>query len=718
MHMSSIELEGRHPGFWKEMGVLIAILAVAAFFRFTQLHTVPPGMTHDEAAFGAEAELILAGERPIYFSLGYGHEPLYAYLVAVTFSLFGHTLAVMRATSAMCGLLFVLLAYLLARRMFGFHVAWISAAWMAVSFWALTPSRQALRGETLPVVWMLAAWWFWRGLQVERRKLKVAGRKAEDTSSKARLATCNLQPSTFNFALAGLFLGISFYTYLASRVTWVVFPVFALYLLLSKENRVMLRRIWPGVAMMLAVAGLIALPLALYLRANPGIEVRMDGMMEPIREFLRGRPQRLWRHIWNALRVFSWVGDTFWAYNIPGRPIFNGVGSILFYAGLALALWHWRDARYAFLVLWLPITMLPAFVTTNEGIFVRSFVAQPATYMLVGVALEGGRRAVLRKWPKGRQWIQAGWVTLAAGLAIVEGARTWQAYFVDWPTRPETRNIYNHNMVAIAKLLDKEPESGAVGISALYPLYYHDPWILRYVSGRDDLDVRWFDGRGGMVYPAEGEARYVFSALTPLDPALRAEFEARAALIERHELAPDDQNPYFEIWRWRGRDALEAQLGAQRAASPMWISPEVHFAQPELRRALAEPAQFGDVMALIAYRLNGQTFKPGDVIELVTYWRALRTVKGEDDWDTFVHLLDRESQIVGGSDVLHCPPTGWRPGDVAVQVHRFPVAADAPQGQEAFLEIGVYRHRAGRLPVLIDGTTAGDRVLLTPVEIQ
>ena len=67
--------------------MLVALLAAASFFRFTQLDDVPPGMTHDEAAFGAEAERILSGERPIYFALGYGHEPLYAYLVAGAFSL-------------------------------------------------------------------------------------------------------------------------------------------------------------------------------------------------------------------------------------------------------------------------------------------------------------------------------------------------------------------------------------------------------------------------------------------------------------------------------------------------------------------------------------------------------------------------------------------------------------------------------------------------------
>ena len=63
--------------------MLVALLTAALFLRLVWLDAVPPGMTHDEAAFGAEAEQILAGERPLYFALGYGHEPLYAYAVAL-----------------------------------------------------------------------------------------------------------------------------------------------------------------------------------------------------------------------------------------------------------------------------------------------------------------------------------------------------------------------------------------------------------------------------------------------------------------------------------------------------------------------------------------------------------------------------------------------------------------------------------------------------------
>ena len=122
-------------------------------------------------------------------------------------------------------------------------------------------------------------------------------------------------------------------------------------------------------------------------------------------------------------------------------------------------------------------------------------------------------------------------------------------------------------------------------------------------------------------------------------------------------------------------------------------------------------------MALVGYQLNGQVFKPGDVVELVTYWNALSTVQAEDDWSTFVHLLNQDSQVIGGVDVFHCPPTGWYPGDIAVQVHRLTVGETSSPEQDVYVEIGVYRRTAGRLSVQIDGQVAGDRLLLSPVRI-
>ena len=85
---------------------------------------------------------------------------------------------------------------------------------------------------------------------------------------------------------------------------------------------------------------------------------------------------------------------------------------------------------------------------------------------------------------------------------------------------------------------------------------------------------------------------------------------------------------------------------------------------------------------------------------------------------TFVHLLDVNSEVRGGTDVLHCPPTGWQPGDLVVQIHRFTLSSELAVGQGLYPEIGVYRRSTGRLPVVLNGASVADRVLLAPVTVQ
>ena len=99
---------------------------------------------------------------------------------------------------------------------------------------------------------------------------------------------------------------------MASRVTWLVFPLFALYLLLLRKRRGgCCGASGPAWWSLLVVAALVALPLVRYLRAHPGAERRVGDMMEPIRELLPGKPQRVLRHTWNAAaRLF-----------LGGRPL-------------------------------------------------------------------------------------------------------------------------------------------------------------------------------------------------------------------------------------------------------------------------------------------------------------------------------------------------------------------------------------------------------------
>src|SRR5438105_12762770 len=103
---------------------LAALLMGALALRLWGLDAVPPGLSHDEAYDALNAVEILGGARPAFFESNNGREPLFMYLVAVSFGAFGVGAAPLRAVSALAGTIAVGLAWAAARRAFAPPVAW------------------------------------------------------------------------------------------------------------------------------------------------------------------------------------------------------------------------------------------------------------------------------------------------------------------------------------------------------------------------------------------------------------------------------------------------------------------------------------------------------------------------------------------------------------------------------------------------------------------
>ena len=153
---------------------MIGLLLIAFFFRVWQLNDVPPGLHHDEVIIGQVAKDILRGHLGIYFTAGYGHEPLYHYVVAGMFSAIGANAFVLRLTSAFIAMLGLAATYVFVRRIFSPVVAVGTLAWMSISLWPVFFARVGLRGITLPLLTTLTAYFLWRALFGRRRGLPIA----------------------------------------------------------------------------------------------------------------------------------------------------------------------------------------------------------------------------------------------------------------------------------------------------------------------------------------------------------------------------------------------------------------------------------------------------------------------------------------------------------------------------------------------------------------
>jgi 4-amino-4-deoxy-L-arabinose transferase-like glycosyltransferase len=354
---------------------LVAILLVATALRVigldnfpTPLGASPPGLEHDEVAHWLINRDILAGEHAIYFSEAYGHEALYHYAQAFFGAAVGDHALALRLPSAYLGVLLVAVSYALGRRLFGVRMGLLSAAFLAVLFWPVFYSRLALRAVALPMVAGLSAVVWWRAFAGERGS-RGAGEMVSDGSP---LPPRSLAPLLF---LSGALAGLSLHTYMAARAVPIFYALYCAYL--AVFHRAAFRARWRGiVAFWLALAA-VALPLVAFLLLNPGAEARIGEVDAPLRALLAGDPRPV---LLNAAQIaggFGLRGDPLWRQGIAGRPVFDPVLGVLFYGGLLLCLWRWREPRHAFLLLWLGASVIPSLVTVDAPSTIRMINALP-----------------------------------------------------------------------------------------------------------------------------------------------------------------------------------------------------------------------------------------------------------------------------------------------------------------------------------------------------
>ncbi len=305
---------------------MLVVLLTAVFLRLVAITTAPPGLTHDEADHGITAWSIVNGVRDIYFTIGYGREPLFDYVTALLMAVLGPTFLAGRLTAVFSSLLMIAGMGAWVRRAFDWQTAVFTAAGLAVGFWPVMTARQSLRSEMLPALFVLAVYLFWRGLTQSGERISRRGAEAQRKEKKI---------SVFYFLGGGFVLGLTFYTYIPARILWLIFPATVVYV--AWQKRPLFHQIWKQTLAMLGVALLTALPLLLYLFNNPAAESRIGQLSQPLNAAANGDFSLLWQHIREGLGIIAFTGDSYWRYNISSQPLLPMLLALLFLIGLLVS---------------------------------------------------------------------------------------------------------------------------------------------------------------------------------------------------------------------------------------------------------------------------------------------------------------------------------------------------------------------------------------------
>jgi hypothetical protein len=520
---------------------------------------------------------------------------------------------------------------------------------MAVSFWPVASAREALRAGMMPFFAAGAAVFFWLLFRRATQQRHFSWRHV----------------AGFTFCLAA-----TLYIYLAARVWWLLFPAFLLYLALA--HRQDLRQLWRPALAGLLLAGLLIVPMFAYLQQHPEAQTRLAMLDNTLSRAMQGEIAPLLRNVTSALLAFVWPGegDQFLAYNVPGRPVLDGLSAVFFLAGIGVTLWRWRQPAYAFLLLWFGVGVIPSLLTGATANTTRNVGAMSATYLLAAVGFVALARIVRQRRPR----LAAPVLGAAVLWLLVTTGLTARAYFRSWGQDPHVREAYQRTLVEQVAYLERLPPQPAI-LSSVYPGAAHNPSIGLVLAG-ERPQWRWVDARAALLFPGGEPALLLAPAATPLHSL----FESWSEPLETVALRPDDLNPSFTARRVTPPD-LAGGIGALFGAG--------------------DPA-----LALVQASWRGNPVRAGDVAEMVLVWRVidpagvgpLQAGIGATDVIFFTHVMAGPAEILAQQDAIDAPSWDWQAGDVVVQIHPLAVpAGSAPGTYET--RVGLYDRTSGtRLP--------------------
>lgn len=415
---------------------LCLILIIAAFFRLYNITHIPPGLYSDEAMNGNNAsEALETGNFKVFYSENNGREGLFMNLQALSVSLFGHEPWALRIVSAVFGIFTVLGLYYLGRELFMSEpLALLAAFFLSTSFWHILFSRIGFRAIMAPFFLAWAMYFFLVGV---------------------RRAHILAHTSVFILAaiMAGVFLGLGFYSYIAFRVMPILLLLAALLFFFFEHDWKIRRRILLSFALMTIITIIIVTPLAIYFLHHPQ---DLLGRTAQISIRNASRPlQALAFNIATTMGMFNVVGDWNWRQNYAGSPELAFVVGIFFLIGIwagvrALFTPHVVEtdrtikpihlSKTAFLICfaWLILAAAPV-VLSNEGLphALRSILMIPPVFLLSAAGAINAYNLLKSIWgPRIRH-------AVCAALFVFLIIDAYQSYFVAWVQNPKVPPAFN-----------------------------------------------------------------------------------------------------------------------------------------------------------------------------------------------------------------------------------------------------------------------------------
>jgi hypothetical protein len=695
--------------------IYLTLLALVTFaLRVAWLDTLPRALNFDESVDGLDAlTLVRTGWLTPFLQNNFGRETLFLYIQGTLVQMVDVSAFGLRYASVLAGTLAVPMMYAVGRRLAlptrllprsvaGTLTGILAATGMAICYWHLFFSRQALRAIVLLPLLLAVVWLLRRaGPALQRGGRRVWG----------------------YIALGGLLLGMCQYAYLAARLLPMLFGLPTLVWLM--RNRAARRRQVVAMALFWSTALIAALPLILYFVHSPqAFDSRAETIAIPIAESPGGALAT------NAVRLLLvHFGFGSWLAEWPSLHPLLGLGVLV---GLIVCVVNLRRSAAWFSLSWLGVGWLPVLLSEQDWsaitTILRGIVAWPAV-CLIGATGWTMLMGWTYRWLASRHTNAApltgrrmGTVVILAPaivLLIGGGATSAHDYFAIWAVNFDAAGSFARPLTAYLNnqtdRLTLCPNRFCAEAAAAFLLQGRYPSLVSVAP--EEIRARIAARPAAYLLPRDGEMPSAWQLLDPngsgqgvayLLPQLTDAETARLATYAAHQ--PREGSIFDD----RGEVVADV-LTLDADVAGLW-SQSLPL-QPV-------DALFDGTIRLIGFGVQPAVAKHGERVTLRLAWQAERPIDG--DFDVFIHFFHAPSgRRVGqineslGSAML-LPGNRWAAGVSVVDLHTFNLPPDAPEGAYRF-EVGLYhRTSLARLPVTAADTTAAtaDSIVLGKCRVQ
>ncbi|MBN1890011.1 MAG: glycosyltransferase family 39 protein [Thermoflexales bacterium] len=642
---------------------MLLILIVAAGLRFYRLDA--QSLWNDE---GNSARL---SERTLQ-SITVGtasdiHPPLYYYVLHFWRALFGHSEFALRALSVACGVILVVLVYLLGVQLFDEPAALAAALIAAVNPFQIYYSQEARMYAMLALLAALSTFY------VLRFTFHASGFPLPH-ASRFTLYALRCMPYVLA-AAAGLYTQYTFvFVLLVHNV------IVAASLLTQRQDRLRRGMAWAGTQVAVVLLYLPWLPVALSRTGGWGVEPE---------------PYQLSTALMDVARWFAY------GHTLPAAQARLGV--VMMVLLLIGPFWQVRKEKLgqaAALALW---ALAPAALMFGLGLYRTAYlkfllISSPPFCLL----LAWGALCHWRNVPDLVDRESLRFLRILSALLVV-----LMAVPAAWPLPRALSNLYfdpayarddYRGMAQFVRSL-QDPGDASLRNDAVLLIAPNQWEVFTY------------------YYP-DAERVYPLARQRPPDPVAAAaeldEIAARHARLFVLYWGDGEADPHRVYEAWLGAHCYKA--GEQwwgRVRLAMYGVPGHDASAPAERTDV----RYGEAIALEGYALLTPQAGAGDVIQVALFWQASAPLA--ERYKVFVHLLDSGGQLVAqvdrepGADLL--PTTVWQPGQLVVDRYGVLLPAQAAAGRYTLL-VGLYGLDGRRLPITRGGS--GDALKLAAVELR